>query len=170
MDPENGEGMFALSTAGVVSPPLAPGEENSAPSPDGGGGIQLFSCGGNFFEKDEHLDEEGPLAVFMEAHLICERKDSNEVMDDLKFSPDARFLAAGSHDNYIYVYELGGEVPRLHSICKGHSSYITHIDWSADDTLLMSNSGDYELNRVAVLGVEQGAHTLRPEWGKCPGR
>ena len=26
VDPENGDGMFALSTAGVVSPPLAPGE------------------------------------------------------------------------------------------------------------------------------------------------
>jgi WD40 repeat protein len=59
-------------------------------------------------------------------------EDSNEVMDDLEFSPVARFLAAGSHDNYIYVHELGGEVSRLHSVCKGHSSYITHIDWSAD--------------------------------------
>jgi WD40 repeat protein len=29
--------------------------------------------------------------------------------------------------------------------CRGHSSFITHIGWSADEKLLYSNSGDYEL-------------------------
>ena len=31
-------------------------------------------------------------------------------------------------------------------ICmQGHSSFVTHIDWSADSEFLQSNSGDYEL-------------------------
>jgi WD40 repeat protein len=29
--------------------------------------------------------------------------------------------------------------------CKGHSSFVTHVGWSADSTRLFSNSGDYEL-------------------------
>ncbi|XP_010148849.1 PREDICTED: echinoderm microtubule-associated protein-like 4, partial [Eurypyga helias] len=28
---------------------------------------------------------------------------------------------------------------------KGHSSYITHLDWSPDNKYIMSNSGDYEI-------------------------
>lgn len=31
------------------------------------------------------------------------------------------------------------------SKCEGHSSYITHIDWSADSRVLMSNCGAYDL-------------------------
>ena len=29
--------------------------------------------------------------------------------------------------------------------CSGHSSYITHLDWSADSRILQSNCGAYEL-------------------------
>lgn len=28
---------------------------------------------------------------------------------------------------------------------QGHSSYITHLDWSPDNNNIMSNSGDYEI-------------------------
>lgn len=28
---------------------------------------------------------------------------------------------------------------------QGHSSYITHLDWSPDNNFIMSNSGDYEI-------------------------
>ena len=30
------------------------------------------------------------------------------------------------------------------ALFQGHSSYITHIDWSEDGEVLRSNSGDYE--------------------------
>lgn len=29
--------------------------------------------------------------------------------------------------------------------CQGHSSFVTHIDWTTDSNYLRSNSGDYEL-------------------------
>lgn len=28
---------------------------------------------------------------------------------------------------------------------QGHSSFITHLDWSKDGNFIMSNSGDYEI-------------------------
>ena len=30
-------------------------------------------------------------------------------------------------------------------IPQGHSSFITHLDWSKDGNFIMSNSGDYEI-------------------------
>lgn len=31
------------------------------------------------------------------------------------------------------------------NVLQGHSSYITHLDWSPDNNFIMSNSGDYEI-------------------------
>uniref|UniRef100_A0A6Q2WSN2 HELP domain-containing protein n=1 Tax=Esox lucius TaxID=8010 RepID=A0A6Q2WSN2_ESOLU len=62
-------------------------------------------------------------------------------------SIDGNFLAIGSHDNYIYIYavvESGRKYSRVGK-CSGHSSFITHLDWSVDSQYLVSNSGDYEI-------------------------
>ena len=151
-------GLFALSTAGVISerpPVVIDGVEQEEPDhPDLGGGLQVFTCGATandpFFvtESDGEMTKED-CAKFYDDHCIWEKKDSNEVIDDIKFSPSVEFLAAASHDNYIYVYRIDwegdGPTIKLHTKCKGHSSYVTHIDWSADSSVLLSNSGDYEL-------------------------
>ncbi|XP_042903129.1 echinoderm microtubule-associated protein-like 2 isoform X6 [Parasteatoda tepidariorum] len=73
--------------------------------------------------------------------------DGNEVIDCIRFSPDGRFLAVGSHDNYIYVYQVDDECKKYNRIgrCMGHSSFITHLDWSEDSTYIQTSSGDYEL-------------------------
>ncbi|GFT82787.1 echinoderm microtubule-associated protein-like 1 [Nephila pilipes] len=72
--------------------------------------------------------------------------DGSEVIDCIKYSPDGRFLAVGSHDNYIYVYQVDDEYKKYNRIgrCMGHSSFITHLDWSDDSTYIQTNSGDYE--------------------------
>lgn len=44
----------------------------------------------------------------------------------------------------IYLYAVHQKYA-LHKKCKGHSSYITHIDFSADSHWLQSNCGAYEL-------------------------
>jgi WD40 repeat protein len=49
----------------------------------------------------------------------------------------------GSHDNNIYLVETRTYTRR--NVCKGHSSFITHIDWSTDSKWLQSNCGAYEL-------------------------
>uniref|UniRef100_A0A1I8HEL8 WD_REPEATS_REGION domain-containing protein n=1 Tax=Macrostomum lignano TaxID=282301 RepID=A0A1I8HEL8_9PLAT len=73
--------------------------------------------------------------------------DGSEQIECLEFSPDGSMLALGSRDNSIYVFactEAGRKYSRIGRCC-GHSSFITHLDWSADCVHLRSNSGDYEL-------------------------
>jgi WD40 repeat protein len=92
------------------------------------------------------------------------RKDCKEQVSDVKFSGSGEFLAVGSHDNSVYVYACvestpapkkgdRGEVLRakrqfslrpVHRL-RGHSGYITHLDWSRDENLLKSTCGAYEL-------------------------
>ena len=62
----------------------------------------------------------------------------------IRFSPDDSRLAVGSRDNNIYIFDCNKDYRRI-GICRGHSSYITHIDWSLTGEFLQSNSGDYEL-------------------------
>jgi WD40 repeat protein len=62
----------------------------------------------------------------------------------IRFSPDSTRLAVGSRDNNIYIFDCEKNYRRI-GICRGHTSYITHIDWSQDGDFLQSNSGDYEL-------------------------
>lgn len=73
--------------------------------------------------------------------------DGSEAIDCVKFSPDGRFLAIGSHDNFTYIYQVDDEYKKYNRIgrCTGHSSFITHFDWSEDSTYIQTNSGDYEI-------------------------
>ena len=76
--------------------------------------------------------------------LIKSVHDCVETIDDLKYSPNGNFLAVASHDNFIDIYDCRDSYNRL-SRCKGHTSYITHIDWSRDSRILQSNCGAYEI-------------------------
>ena len=97
------------------------------------------------------------------------RKDFREGVSDVKFSPQADRLAAGSNDDSIIIYacDLAGQdlahgggplkmkktktnpdcALRLRPLqrLRGHSSYVTHLDWSRDGDLLRSTCGAYEL-------------------------
>ncbi|GBG31008.1 Eukaryotic translation initiation factor 3 subunit K [Hondaea fermentalgiana] len=75
--------------------------------------------------------------------ILHKAKHCTETIDDIRFSPDGRLLAVASHDNFIDVYLVQEGFKHL-ARCKGHSSYVTHIDWSADSRFLQSNSGSYE--------------------------
>uniref|UniRef100_A0A8D0C8X4 Echinoderm microtubule-associated protein-like 4 n=1 Tax=Scleropages formosus TaxID=113540 RepID=A0A8D0C8X4_SCLFO len=86
--------------------------------------------------------------------LVAIHTDGSEQLSVIRYSTDGALLAVGSHDNFIYIYtvwEKGRRYSR-HGKCAGHSSYITHLDWSTDSTCIMSNSGDYE-----ILYCEQSA-------------
>ncbi|XP_059086390.1 echinoderm microtubule-associated protein-like 1 isoform X5 [Tigriopus californicus] len=74
-------------------------------------------------------------------------QDGSEPIQTVNFSPNDKLLALGSRDNLIYIYQVGEGCRKFNRMgrCMGHSSYITHLDWSSDSSYLQSNSGDNEL-------------------------
>ena len=70
-----------------------------------------------------------------------------EQVECIQYSPNGLLLACASRDNFIYVYEVSEDGLTYTKLgrCSGHSSFLTHIDWSAESKYLMSNSGDYEI-------------------------
>uniref|UniRef100_A0A8D3A5C2 EMAP like 3 n=1 Tax=Scophthalmus maximus TaxID=52904 RepID=A0A8D3A5C2_SCOMX len=92
--------------------------------------------------------------------VVSESIDGNEQLSVMRYSPDGSFLAVGSHDNFIYIYnvtESGRRYSRFGK-CNGHSSFITHLDWSKDGKYIMSNSGDYE---ILYWDIAAGCKLLR---------
>ncbi|KAI0213314.1 Echinoderm microtubule-associated protein-like 1 [Lamellibrachia satsuma] len=78
---------------------------------------------------------------------ISTHVDGIERAECIAYSPDGQSLALGSRDNNIYLYSVsdGGRKYSRRGRCSGHSSFLTHIDWSVDSQFLQSTSGDYEL-------------------------
>ena len=67
-----------------------------------------------------------------------------EEVQVVSWSPSGDYLAAGSRDNHIYIFETKQMV--LTNICRGHTSFVTHLDWSIDGSVLRSNDGgSYEI-------------------------
>ncbi|XP_043494550.1 echinoderm microtubule-associated protein-like 2 isoform X7 [Polistes fuscatus] len=87
--------------------------------------------------------------------LYTHHIDGSEPIQVVTFSPNGNLLALGSRDNYIYIYQVNEDATKYSRVGRcmpkrirrhgGHSSFITHLDWSMDGVYLRSNSGDYEL-------------------------
>ena len=80
-------------------------------------------------------------------------KETEEIAD-VKWSPSGQFLACGSRDNFIHLYDVGARFKRI-GICRGHSSYITHLDFSSNSEMLQSSDGAYELLYWEIDPVEK---------------
>jgi WD40 repeat protein len=53
------------------------------------------------------------------------KKERVERVSDIKFSPNGLLVAVGTHDNFIDIYNT--DTYRREAVCKGHSSFITHL-------------------------------------------
>jgi len=98
----------------------------------------------------------------------------SERIADLKFSPDGRFIAVGSADNFVDVYMgIEGGVFEHRAELKGHSSYVRKVDWSADSRSLQSCCGAYELLYWRLWqdkGDGSNEEVLRPRQEKSSSR
>jgi len=95
--------------------------------------------------------------------VVAHKKDAKEWIEAIQYSPCGEFLAVGSHDNVIYIYD---NAYNLKAKCKKHSSFITSVDWSSDSNFIQSVCGAYELLFFdAHSGAQQtgGASALRDE-------
>ncbi|MBN3282426.1 EMAL1 protein, partial [Polyodon spathula] len=104
--------------------------------------------------------------------LVTVHTDGSEQLSVMRYSPDGHFLAIGSHDSYIYIYGVSDSGRKYSRVgkCSGHSSFITHLDWSVDSQYLMSNSGDYEILYWVPSACKQVVSveaTRDIEWASC---
>jgi WD40 repeat protein len=103
-------------------------------------------------------------------------QDSDEWIEVIHYSPDEKKLAVGSHDNNIYIYDVDAGYVKC-GVLKGHTSYITNLDWSADSSYIRSNCGAYELlffkmddcsqdpsGRSNTTGVTWATETAKFSW------
>jgi WD40 repeat protein len=76
--------------------------------------------------------------------VIATNKNSQEWIEVCEYSPDGNYLAVGSHDNAIYIYEVNNNY-NLKGKCAKHNSFIVSVDWSLDGSYLRSVCGAHEL-------------------------
>lgn len=102
-----------------------------AVSPDGSQ-VAVATYEGKVLVLSNNLQKE-------EAHVTV----SSSWMEVMQYSPNGKLLAVGSHDNTIYLLETKSYSCKFK--CKGHHSFVSGLDFSADSAVMQSVSGDYEL-------------------------
>ncbi|XP_054261593.1 echinoderm microtubule-associated protein-like 2 isoform X3 [Macrosteles quadrilineatus] len=146
-----------MSRSVVWSKDIAEQAQSAAFSPDGSV-IVIGAVTGRWLVMDSETRE-----------IYSVHTDGGEPIQVVKFSPDARYLALGSRDNNIYIYQVGEDMRKYSRVgrCTGHSSFITHLDWSEDSQYVRSNSGDYELlfwNAGLCRQIPQSASMRDIQW------
>ena len=107
-----------------------------------GGTVSSSSDGG-----DDGGDRPGGALIvitFDNMEIVHEGRDSKEWIQDVRFSPDGACFAVASRDSNIYLYDVTNGFS-LKGKCQKHSSYVTHLDFSANSKWIQSTCGGQEL-------------------------
>ena len=85
--------------------------------------------------------------TYMYMYVQC--KFVNPIL--IYFTSDGKYLAVASHDNFVDIYNVLNQ--KRVGICKGASSYITHIDWDemGEDVTHTHTHTSY---RVSMLQIQ----------------
>ena len=71
-----------------------------------------------------------------------------QLVNDVKFSPDSRLIASASFDKSIKIWD--GRSGTFITTLRGHVQSVYQIAWSADSRLLVSGSADSTLKGVLL--------------------
>eukprot|EP01038_Epipyxis_sp_PR26KG_P009724 gene9724-13087_t len=106
-------------------------------SPDGKN--IAIGFGSNKRTKGKLPLKEGSFIILKSSDLrvIHEGKDSNNAIRVIKYSPDGKYLACGSEDCNIYMYNIKEQYIKLSTI-RCHTAAVLYIDFSADSNYIMS--------------------------------
>ena len=108
-------------------------------------------------ESPEESDRPGGALIVITAdnmEIVHEGRDSKECIQDVRFSPDGTCFAVASRDSNIYLYDVTNGFS-LKGKCQKHSSFLTHVDFSANSKWLQSTCGGFEL---MYYDADTGSH------------
>lgn len=71
------------------------------------------------------------------------------VVNDVKYSPDAKFIASASFDKSIRLWKAHDG--SFYCVLRGHVQAVYTVSWSADSRLLVSGSKDSTLKGMPNL-------------------
>ncbi|TNM95484.1 hypothetical protein fugu_016567 [Takifugu bimaculatus] len=73
------------------------------------------------------------------------KRDRRSPIQDIRFSPDSRYLAVGSNENAVDFYDLtlGPQLNRI-NCCRDIPSFVMQMDFSADSAYVQISTGAYK--------------------------
>ncbi|KAI1895518.1 hypothetical protein AGOR_G00107080 [Albula goreensis] len=73
------------------------------------------------------------------------KRDRRSAIQDIRFSPDSRYLAVGSSENAVDFYDLtlGPALNRI-NCCRDIPSFVMQMDFSADSSFVQLSTGAYK--------------------------
>lgn len=78
-----------------------------------------------------------------EIQQLAQPQEWNEVM---RFSPCDKYLAVGSHDDKVYIYEINeeGHYKLSHTTGEKITSFVQSLDWTLDSKYIRTTSASHE--------------------------
>ena len=132
-------------------------------SPDG----KLLALGTNAGELRIYDSNSLQLVISVDLNDFGKRQIKGQQenwIQTLRFSPDGKLLAVGTHGMVICLVDLR-ENYKVKGLLKAHNSAITHLDWSKDGKHLQSNCRGYELlfHDVDAAAVDKSKQNTAPK-------